>query len=383
MIFRPARWATRHLFPENRQPAALLRWSPACAAFRSCRRRRPALPDFERRAQTMERAIRRPRGRSVVPAAGAVKFGAFRPRAQTCPPHPRRSPLSGQPTHVTNFIRNIIEQDLATGKYASRTWAGRPGPASVQQGAPKDPARIRTRFPPEPNGYLHIGHAKSICLNFGVAQEYGGVCHMRFDDTNPVTEETEYVDSILDAVHWLGFDWGEHLYYASDYFDYLYQFAEAFIQHGLAYVDELTADEMREFRGTLTEAGRTRPWRDRPTEREPGSVPPHARGRVPRRQVRAAAQDRHDLAQHQPARPRGLPHPPRAPPPHRRQVVHLSELRLHPRRVRRAGEHHAFAVHAGVRGSSSAVQLAQRAAGRLRHSASSRCRSRSSSRGSI
>ncbi|HTO45742.1 MAG TPA: glutamine--tRNA ligase, partial [Burkholderiales bacterium] len=180
------------------------------------------------------------------------------------PTAPATKPGSAQPTHVTNFIRNAIEQDLADGKYTSRTWAGRPGPASVQRGAPKDPAHIRTRFPPEPNGYLHIGHAKSICLNFGVAQDYGGVCHMRFDDTNPVTEETEYVDSILDAVHWLGFDWGTHLYYASDYFDYLYEFAEAFVQHGVAYVDELTADEMRELRGTLTEAGRNSPWRDRP-----------------------------------------------------------------------------------------------------------------------
>ena len=158
------------------------------------------------------------------------------------PTAPATKPAPAQPTHVTNFIRNIVEQDLATGKYASRTWAGHPGPAAVQQGAPKDPARVRTRFPPEPNGYLHIGHAKSICLNFGIARDYGGTCHMRFDDTNPVTEETEYVDSILEAVHWLGFDWGEHLYYASDYFDYLYQFAEAFIQYGLAYVDELTAD---------------------------------------------------------------------------------------------------------------------------------------------
>jgi len=174
-------------------------------------------------------------------------------------------PGSPPPTHVTNFIRNIIEQDLETGKYATRTWAGTPGPASVQKGAPKDPAKIRTRFPPEPNGYLHIGHAKSICLNFGAAQDYGGICHLRFDDTNPVTEETEYVDSILDAVHWLGFDWKEHLYYASDYFDYLYEFAEAFITHGLAYVDELTADEMREMRGTLTEAGQNSPWRDRPS----------------------------------------------------------------------------------------------------------------------
>jgi len=180
------------------------------------------------------------------------------------PTAPATKPGAAQPTHVTNFIRNAIEQDLADGKYTSRTWAGRPGPASVQRGAPKDPAHIRTRFPPEPNGYLHIGHAKSICLNFGVAQDYGGVCHMRFDDTNPVTEETEYVDSILDAVHWLGFDWGTHLYYASDYFDYLYEFAEAFVQHGVAYVDKLTADEMRELRGTLTEAGRNSPWRDRP-----------------------------------------------------------------------------------------------------------------------
>jgi len=170
-----------------------------------------------------------------------------------------------QPTHVTNFIRNIIEQDLASKKYESRTWAGRPGPGSVQAGAPRDPARIRTRFPPEPNGYLHIGHAKSICLNFGLARDYGGICHLRFDDTNPVTEETEYVDSILDAVHWLGFDWGGHLYYASNYFDHLYQFAEALIQNGLAYVDELTAEEMRELRGTLTEAGENSPWRDRPT----------------------------------------------------------------------------------------------------------------------
>jgi glutaminyl-tRNA synthetase len=164
---------------------------------------------------------------------------------------------------VTNFIRNIIEADLAQGKNAARTWGGRPGPASAHASAPPDPAKIRTRFPPEPNGYLHYGHAKSICLNFGLALQYDGRCHMRFDDTNPVTEDTEYVDSILDAVKWLGFDWGPHLYYASDYFDTLYQFAQAFIQHDLAYVDSLSADEMREFRGTLTEAGRSSPYRDR------------------------------------------------------------------------------------------------------------------------
>jgi glutaminyl-tRNA synthetase len=138
-------------------------------------------------------------------------------------------------TPATNFIRNIIEADLASGKYATRTWSGRPGPAKVHEGAPPDPAKIRTRFPPEPNGYLHLGHSKSISLNFGLARDYGGVCHLRFDDTNPTKEEQEYVDSIIDAVHWLGFHWGTHLYFASDYFDTLYAFAERFIEHGLAY----------------------------------------------------------------------------------------------------------------------------------------------------
>jgi glutaminyl-tRNA synthetase len=177
---------------------------------------------------------------------------------------PAKAPPPTGEGHVTNFIRNIVEQDLASGKYDSRTWAGHPGTASEHAGAPKDPARIRTRFPPEPNGYLHIGHAKSICLNFGLARDYGGICHLRFDDTNPVTEETEYVESILDAVHWLGFDWGQHLYYASDYFDTLYRFGEALIENGLAYVDSVSAEEMRALRGTLTEAGQNSPYRDRP-----------------------------------------------------------------------------------------------------------------------
>jgi glutaminyl-tRNA synthetase len=177
---------------------------------------------------------------------------------------PVKAPAASGEGHVTNFIRNIVEADLATGRYAARTWGGRPGPAAVHEGAPKDPARVRTRFPPEPNGYLHIGHAKSICLNFGTARDYGGVCHLRFDDTNPVKEDVEYVDSIIDAVHWIGFDWGPHLYYASDYFDYLYQFAEAFVEHGLAYVDSLSAEEIRQHRGTLTEPGRNSPHRERP-----------------------------------------------------------------------------------------------------------------------
>ncbi|CAM4341109.1 glutamine--tRNA ligase/YqeY domain fusion protein [Kerstersia similis] len=170
---------------------------------------------------------------------------------------------------VSNFIRQIIESDLAADRFRGKLWAGAPGPASVQAQGQQDPARIRTRFPPEPNGYLHIGHAKSICLNFGLARDYGGVCHLRFDDTNPEKENQEYVDAIKDAVRWLGFDWttaaGEsNLYFASDYFDDMYGFAEALIEAGHAYVDEQSAEEIRANRGSLTEAGTNSPWRDRP-----------------------------------------------------------------------------------------------------------------------
>ena len=168
------------------------------------------------------------------------------------------------PAPASNFIRGIIDDDLARGKWASRRWAGRPGPAAVHAAGAPDPARIRTRFPPEPNGYLHIGHAKSICLNFGLARDYAGECHLRFDDTNPEKEEQEYVDSIIDAVHWLGFEWGPNLYYASDYFDFMYEAAEHLITSGHAYVDEQSAEAMRANRGTLTEPGTNSPWRDRP-----------------------------------------------------------------------------------------------------------------------
>ncbi|HHQ48166.1 MAG TPA: glutamine--tRNA ligase/YqeY domain fusion protein [Acidobacteria bacterium] len=143
-----------------------------------------------------------------------------------------------------DFIREIVEADLASGKHET----------------------IVTRFPPEPNGYLHIGHAKSIVLNFGIAAEYGGRCHLRFDDTNPTKEEMEYVESIMEDVRWLGFDWGEHLYFASDYFDQLYAWAEHLIRQGKAYVDDQSADEIRATRGTLTEPGTPSPWRDRPVE---------------------------------------------------------------------------------------------------------------------
>ncbi|HEX7437248.1 MAG TPA: glutamate--tRNA ligase family protein, partial [Caldimonas sp.] len=168
---------------------------------------------------------------------------------------------------ASNFLRQIIERDLAEGTYAGRRFAGSPGDAAHHAAGGPDPARIRTRFPPEPNGYLHIGHAKSITLNFGLAAEYGGVCHMRFDDTNPEKEEQEYVDSILDAVQWLGFDWHahgtSHLYYASAYFDFMYRAAEALIAADRAYVDELSADEIRAHRGDFGHAGTDSPFRSR------------------------------------------------------------------------------------------------------------------------
>ncbi|MBK6927518.1 MAG: glutamine--tRNA ligase/YqeY domain fusion protein [Comamonadaceae bacterium] len=172
---------------------------------------------------------------------------------------------------VSNFLRQIIENDLEKGTYATRHWAGSPGDAAHQAAGAPDPAKIRTRFPPEPNGYLHVGHAKSICLNFGLARDYGGVCHMRFDDTNPEKEDTEYVNSILDAVQWLGFSWDStfngqtehHLYQASDYFDFMYRAAEYLIEAGHAYVDEQTAEEMRANRGDFGKPGVDSPFRTR------------------------------------------------------------------------------------------------------------------------
>jgi glutaminyl-tRNA synthetase len=144
-----------------------------------------------------------------------------------------------------HFIKKIIEDDLETNKYDGR---------------------VMTRFPPEPNGYLHIGHAKSICLNFGLAEEYRGLCNLRFDDTNPTKEEVEYVESIQEDVRWLGFDWDDRLYYASDYFEQLYQYAVQLIKDNKAYVDGLSAEEIREYRGTLTEPGKESPHRNRQVE---------------------------------------------------------------------------------------------------------------------
>ncbi len=135
----------------------------------------------------------------------------------------------------SDFIRDIIDEDIKANKYGGR---------------------VQTRFPPEPNGYLHIGHAKSICLNFGIATQYSGLCNLRFDDTNPTKEEQEYVDSIVDSVRWLGFDWQDNLFYASDYFQQMHDFAVKLIEAGKAYVDDLSADEIRDYRGTLTQPGK-------------------------------------------------------------------------------------------------------------------------------
>src|SRR5512143_3584084 len=145
----------------------------------------------------------------------------------------------------SNFIRDIIDEDLRTNKHNGR---------------------VHTRFPPEPNGYLHIGHAKSICLNFGIASDYKGLCNLRFDDTNPTKEEVEYVESIKEDVRWLGFDWEDRLFYASDYFEQLYQYAVQLIELGKTYVCDLSPGEIREYRGTLTEPGRESPYRNRSVE---------------------------------------------------------------------------------------------------------------------
>src|SRR5262249_36521343 len=149
------------------------------------------------------------------------------------------------PGRSHHFIEEIIEEHKRIGRFD---------------------ARVHTRFPPEPNGYVHIGHAKSICLNFGLAEQYGGLCNLRFDDTNPTKEEVEYVESIMEDVRWLGFDWGERLYYASGYFEQLYQWAVELVKKSSAYVCDLNADEMRRYRGTLTEPGKNSPYRNRAVE---------------------------------------------------------------------------------------------------------------------
>ena len=192
------------------------------------------------------------------------------------------SPSATDPVKPSNFLRHVIENDLEEGTYSQRRWGGSPGDGQHHADGMADPARVRLRFPPEPNGYLHLGHAKSIWLNFSMAREYGGVCHLRFDDTNPEKEEQEYVDAIRDAIAWLGYDTEladapapdessacatprlqPHEYFASNYFDFMYRAAEYLVEQGLAYVDEQTPEEMRANRGDFGTPGTNSPFRDR------------------------------------------------------------------------------------------------------------------------
>ena len=251
-----------------------------------------------------------------------------------------------------DFIRDIVQADLDSKKHS----------------------RIVTRFPPEPNGYLHLGHAKSIALNFGIAQEFAGRCHLRFDDTNPTREEQEYIDSIQADVRWLGYDWGSDLFYASDYFDRLYEWAEILIRDGHAYVDDQSQDDISANRGTLTEPGRNSPFRDRPVEEnldlfrrmKAGEFPNGAR--VLRAKIDMASGN---INLRDPVLYRILhAHHPRT----GDQMVDLSELRLRPRPVGCDRGHHPFDLHAGIRGSPAALRMAARQAAGAVKTASVRIR---------
>ena len=218
--------------------------------------------------------------------------------------------------------------------------------------------KIHTRFPPEPNGYLHIGHAKSICLNFGIAHEFGGVCNMRMDDTNPTKEEAEYVDSIMADVHWLIDGWadtnlGGAPFYASDYFDQLYEYAVELVRKGKAYVDDMTPEETDEYRGI----GKESPFRNRAVEENLDLLRAHEGRRISRRRADIAREDRHERAEHVAARSGALSHSPRRTSSHRRQVVHLSDVRFRAMSERLHRRHHALDLHARVRGASAALRL--------------------------
>ncbi len=226
-----------------------------------------------------------------------------------------------------NFIREIIDDDLKTNKFGGR---------------------VHTRFPPEPNGYLHIGHAKSICLNFGLARDYNGLCNLRFDDTNPTKEEQEYVESIERDVRWLGFDWGDRLYYASDYFEQLFEYAVQLIKKGKAYVCDLNADEIREYRGTLTEPGKDSPYRNRTVEENLDLFERMRSGEFPdgSRTLRAKIDMASpNLNMRDPVMYRILR---RYASPDRRYMVHLSDVRLGTRPIRFDRKNHPFDLHSRV-----------------------------------
>ena len=210
-----------------------------------------------------------------------------------------------EPAVRQDFIRDMVAADTKSGRFDGRVW---------------------TRFPPEPNAYLHIGHAKALLLNWGIAREFGGGFNLRFDDTNPAKEEQEYVDQIKEDLKWLGADWEDREFYASDYFEELYEWAIELIKKGKAFVCDLSADEVAATRGTLTAARQKQPL-PRPLSRgKPRPLRADARGRVRRRREDASREDRHGQPQYQHARPRDVPHPPHAPSSRGRQVVHLPDV---------------------------------------------------------
>ena len=224
--------------------------------------------------------------------------------------------------NVNNFLTEIIDEDIANGLSE----------------------RIHTRFPPEPNGYLHIGSAKAIFINWSIAKKYNGLFNLRYDDTNPVKEDTEYVDSIWEDIKWLtGEEPSGGVFYGSDYFETCFECAVQLIKDGKAYVDDLTQEEMREYRGSLTEPGKPSPYRDRSVEENLQLFRGYARRQVRRRLQDPARQDRHGQPEHEPARPGDLPHRPRTSSPSGRQVVHLSAVRLRAPHSGRARGHHALA----------------------------------------
>ncbi len=287
----------------------------------------------------------------------------------------------------SNFIRSIVEADLGAGRYATRRWAGRPGFAVEQRQGLPDTARIRTRFPPEPNGYPHIGHAKSIFLNFELAREFGGRCHLRYDDTNPSKEEQEYVDAISDAVRWLGLRMERRARVEPVLRERLLRtpvHLRAEPDRGRPRLRRLAVrrGDPRQPRHADLAGARLALSRPR-AAREPARCFREMRGGVHAEgtQLLRARIDM-ALAQPEPARPGAVPDPLRRAPPHRQRLVYLSDVRLRASDLGRAREHHPLALHARVRGPPPAVRLAARAPERTAVSSTGHCRSRSSSRDS-
>ena len=233
-----------------------------------------------------------------------------------------------KPTMTQNFIHDFIDEDIA-------------------QGGQFQGMTVHTRFPPEPNGYLHIGHAKAIFVDFGTAEKYGGLCNLRMDDTNPTKEDVEYVEAIQEDIHWLGYDWGDRFFFASDYFEKMYEYAVELIKKGLAYVCELTPEQFKEYRGDVNTPARS-PFRDRPIEESLDLFARMRAGEFPNGAMTPAGQDRPGQRQLQHARPGALPHQPHAPPPPGDKWCIYPHVRLRPPPGGRAGGDHPLPLLPGV-----------------------------------